>query len=129
MTKRSILVSYLISKGAGRSSGMRVWSDGQAEIKTGAEPWKKVVRLEAEALGRLGGALRASGIRELPARLGALEGVFDAPACTWQASFDEATIKAVVEGWTDARADDLRLGSLMDLIYQEISEAQMSATR
>ncbi len=129
MAKNSILVSYLISKGVGRASGMRVWSDGQAEIRTGPEAWSKVAQLEPARIERLLEALRASGILKLPARLRAQEGVSDAPTCEWQASFEGHSVKAIVEGWTEQRSNELNLNKLMKQIYVEVSAAQMGAAQ
>ena len=129
MAKNHILVSYLISRGTGRSSGMRVWSDGRAEIKTGAEAWKKVAQLEVGQVGSLAQVLDASGILRLPARLAAPEGVFDTPFCEWQANIEGKKVSSVVEGWSEHRSQELNLNNLMDQIYQEISAAQMSASK
>jgi len=127
MASNKILVSYLISKGTGRSSGMRILQDGRAETKTGLEPWQKVAKLNPGQVERILQALRTSAILELPAHADAPEDMFDSPACEWQASFDGHTKKAVIGGWDDQRADDLNMGKLMDQMYTEISEAQTSS--
>ena len=129
MATNHILVSYLISKGAGRSSGMRVWSDGRAEIKSGAEEWKKVTQLEPDQVGKLAQALNASGILKLPAHLAAPEGVFDTPFCEWQANIEGKKTRVVVEGWSEQRSRELNVSNLMDQMYHVISAAQMSASK